>query len=92
MDRPEFCTDEQLEFLDNLREDGRINMFGAGFLLDAAFPELREGKLFERVGSSISSPRAKIERLKVFCRELAGFYREKAEQVVELKGRIKNGR
>lgn len=59
MDRPEFSTDEQLEFLDNLREDGRINMFGAGFLLDAAFPELREGKLFERVGSSISSPRAK---------------------------------
>ena len=27
--RPEFVTDEHLQFLDQLRESGEINMFGA---------------------------------------------------------------
>ena len=30
MTRPEFCTDEMLEYLDALRESGTTNMFGAG--------------------------------------------------------------
>ena len=29
-DRPEIVTDEQLEYLDDLRESGVTNMFGAG--------------------------------------------------------------
>lgn len=28
-ERPEICTDEMLEFLDDLRESGETNMFGA---------------------------------------------------------------
>ena len=30
MERPETVTDEQLEYLDDLRESGAINMVGAG--------------------------------------------------------------
>jgi uncharacterized protein YciI len=30
MARPEIVTDEHLEYLDNLRESGATNMFGAG--------------------------------------------------------------
>ncbi len=40
MERPEFCTDEHLEFLDELREIGATNMFGARPFLSAAFSEL----------------------------------------------------
>lgn len=39
--RPEFCTDEMLEYLDKLRESGVTNMFGAGQYLDALFFEPR---------------------------------------------------
>lgn len=35
--RPEFCTDEHLEFLDELRESGETNMFGARPYLLADF-------------------------------------------------------
>ena len=28
--RPDFVTDEHLEYLDRLRESGKTNMFGAG--------------------------------------------------------------
>lgn len=38
--RPEFCTDEMLEYLDRLRASGTTNMFGAGRYLEAEFPEL----------------------------------------------------
>lgn len=40
VERPEIVTDEMLEYLDNLRESGVTNMFGAGpyiqneFILD----------------------------------------------------------
>ena len=39
-ERPEFCTDEYLEYLDELRESGDTNMYGAGAWLLDAFPEL----------------------------------------------------
>lgn len=35
--RPEIVTDEHLEFLDDLRESGETNMFGAGVYLQAEF-------------------------------------------------------
>lgn len=38
--RPEFCTDDMLVFLDELRESGKTNMFGAGPYLKEMFPEL----------------------------------------------------
>jgi len=44
MKRPHFCTDEMLEYLDELRESGETNMFGAGAYLDAEFPELAKDK------------------------------------------------
>ena len=40
--RPEFCTEEMLEYLDDLRESGVTNMFGAAPYLDRNFPELEE--------------------------------------------------
>lgn len=39
MTRPEFCTDEMLEFLDDLRESGATNMFGASAFLLGEFPD-----------------------------------------------------
>ena len=38
--RPEFCTDAHLKYLDALRESGATNMFGAGSYLQNAFREL----------------------------------------------------
>lgn len=38
--RPGFVTDDHLEFLDELREDGVTNMFGARPYLAEAFPDL----------------------------------------------------
>lgn len=38
--RPAVCTDAHLEFLDDLRESGETNMFGARPYLMARFPEL----------------------------------------------------
>lgn len=35
--RPDFVTDTHLNYLDNLRESGRTNMFGAGGYLMASF-------------------------------------------------------
>lgn len=40
--RPDFATDEMLSYLDELRESGVTNMFGAGPYLEAAFPELAD--------------------------------------------------
>lgn len=46
-ERPEFCTNEMLEYLDELRESGETNMYGAGRYLEAEFPdELLEGRSF----------------------------------------------
>lgn len=38
--RPEFITDEHLEFLDDLRESGATNMFGARPYVQEEFPAL----------------------------------------------------
>jgi len=35
--KPEIVTNEYLEYLDDLRESGDTNMFGAGAWLEAAF-------------------------------------------------------
>lgn len=42
MERPDFCKDEHLEFLDALRESGATNMFGARPYLMEEFPSLYE--------------------------------------------------
>ena len=38
-ERPEFLTEEHLDFLYNLRASGKINMFGAAPVLQQAFPD-----------------------------------------------------
>jgi hypothetical protein len=38
--RPDFVTDEHLEYLDDLRESGRTNMFGATAFLTNYFFDL----------------------------------------------------
>lgn len=39
--RPDFVTEKHLEFLDNLREEGYTNMYGATtYLYAEGFPEL----------------------------------------------------
>ena len=35
--RPEFCEDEHLKYLDNLRDSGVVNMWGASPYLKDAF-------------------------------------------------------
>ena len=40
IDRPAVVTDEHLNYLDDLRESGDTNMFGAKPYLMGAFPEL----------------------------------------------------
>lgn len=39
-DKPDFCTDEHLDFLDDLRESGETNMFGAAPYLREEFDDL----------------------------------------------------
>ena len=39
-DRPNIVTDEHLEYLDDLRESGETNMFGARSYVLSEFPEL----------------------------------------------------
>ena len=46
-ERPDFVTEEHLEFLDELRESGVTNMFGAGSYIEEAFPELSESQARE---------------------------------------------
>jgi hypothetical protein len=40
--RPEFCTEEHLDYLDSLRESAVTNMFGAGPWLVNAFGVTRD--------------------------------------------------
>lgn len=42
-EKPAFCTDEHLTFLDELRESGETNMLGGAMYLDEQFPELSDG-------------------------------------------------
>ena len=48
--RPAIVTDERLEYLDDLRESGITNMFGARPYLQDAFPALSEGEASEVLG------------------------------------------
>jgi len=41
MTRPTFCTNDHLEFLDNLRDRGEVNMFGSLPYLEAEFNLVR---------------------------------------------------
>jgi hypothetical protein len=44
-ERPECCTDEMLEYLDDMRESNDINMFGCGPYLQSEFGiDRREAK------------------------------------------------
>ena len=36
-ERPEYCTDEMLEYLDDLRESGVTNMLGSGEYVEEKF-------------------------------------------------------
>ena len=40
MERPEACKEEHLEYLDDLRESGVTNMFGAGSYIEREYSEL----------------------------------------------------
>lgn len=44
---PEFCTEEHLEYLDDLRESAVTNMFGSRPYLMQAFPELSKSEAAE---------------------------------------------
>ncbi len=39
-ERPDFVTEEHLDFLDSLRDSGVTNMFGARPYIQEVFPEL----------------------------------------------------
>jgi hypothetical protein len=41
-ERPKFVTEEHLEYLDELRESGETNMYGARSYLMDEFPELNK--------------------------------------------------
>ena len=41
-ERPEFVTEEHLEYLDDLRESGVTNMYGATPFIERRYPELTE--------------------------------------------------
>ena len=41
MERPDCCTDDMLEYLDDLRESGITNMFGAGSYVEEEYPQLK---------------------------------------------------
>lgn len=45
--RPVFVTDEHLEYLDDLRESGVVNMFGAWELLEKEYPYLSHRQAIE---------------------------------------------
>ena len=41
MERPDCCTDDMLEYLDDLRESGETNMCGARKYIQEEYPELK---------------------------------------------------
>lgn len=46
-ERPSFVTDEHLEYLDDLREVGSVNMFAARPYLASMYPELTKQQSIE---------------------------------------------
>ena len=57
--RPDFATDEMFKFLDELRETGNTNMFGAGPYLRNDFPELTKDDSYKVLGYWIHTPKEK---------------------------------
>jgi len=47
MKRPDIVTDDHLEYLDELRESGETNMFGARPYVQSYFPELTKDEAGE---------------------------------------------
>lgn len=47
MDKPIFVTEKYLQFLDNLRESGATNMYGATPYITTAFPKLGKDKAMQ---------------------------------------------
>lgn len=47
MERPDICGDEHLQYLDELRESGDTNMYGARPYLMSEFPELTKEEALE---------------------------------------------
>lgn len=47
MEKPDFVTEDHLDFLDDLRESGETNMFGARPYLLEEFPELSKQEAAE---------------------------------------------
>lgn len=39
-DRPPYCTEKHLEYLNTLRSTGVVNMYSSGAWLERAFPKL----------------------------------------------------
>ena len=50
IERPDFVSDEHLEFLDSLRESGVTNMYGATPYLEEAFDDLKRGEATKVLG------------------------------------------
>jgi len=46
-ERPGFVTEEHLEYLDDLRESGVTNMYGATPFIERRYPELTEKEATE---------------------------------------------
>jgi len=53
IERPEIVTEEHLEFLDELRDSGETNMWGAGSYLEEEFPELSDNSSFHSSQKSL---------------------------------------
>lgn len=58
MKRPDCVTQEHLEYLDNLRESGITNMFGAGQYIERAFSVDRQtaGEILQYWMKSFGDP------------------------------------
>lgn len=54
-ERPTYCTDKHLEYLDELRESGVTNMYGARPYVQEEFPELTKDQAGEVLSYWMSS-------------------------------------
>lgn len=50
MNKPQVLTQEHLDYLDNLRKSGLVNVYGFGIYLQSEFPELYEEENRDIVG------------------------------------------
>ena len=49
MNKPKVCTEQHLTYLDELRESGQTNMFGAAAYLSRKFKELLNPRVAKKV-------------------------------------------